>query len=230
MKKLRLNSVFSDWMLDGGIFHFLQNTDVPWKDAEISKQLDLYFHGNVAGERIISPLVRKILVDDALTDDAASTLANIIFSIYGKSWQSLYDTLSFEYNPIQNYSMTEIMDNDNTVTEYGKEVSHSGSDTSRPDLSVETEQGVYGFNSTTAVNSDIQSQKSTGSQSIEYGSKDTDSGSDTTTRNYKLTREGNIGVTTSQQMIQSERDLWLWNFFLDVVFPNVRDVLTIYIY
>lgn len=56
------------------------------------------------------------------------------------------------------------------------------------------------------------------------------SGSDTSTRNYQLTRSGNIGVTTSQQMLQSERDLWMWNFFYDVVFPDVDTVLTIPIY
>lgn len=56
------------------------------------------------------------------------------------------------------------------------------------------------------------------------------SGSDTSTRNYQLTRSGNIGVTTSQQMLQSERDLWMWSFFYDVVFPDVDTVLTIPIY
>ena len=59
---------------------------------------------------------------------------------------------------------------------------------------------------------------------------DTGSGSDTDTRNYTLTRAGNIGVTTSQQMIESERNLWLWDFFHKVVFPDVDRILTISIY
>lgn len=45
-----------------------------------------------------------------------------------------------------------------------------------------------------------------------------------------LTRSGNIGVTTSQQMIQSERELWLWNFFFEIVFPDIDEVLTLAIY
>ena len=57
-----------------------------------------------------------------------------------------------------------------------------------------------------------------------------DGGSDTHTRNYTLTRSGNIGVTTSQQMIESERALWVWNFFRDVVFPDIDRVLTIQVY
>ena len=57
-----------------------------------------------------------------------------------------------------------------------------------------------------------------------------DGGSDTNTRNYEMTRSGNIGVTTSQQMIESERAVWMWNFFHDVVFPDIDRVLTIQIY
>ena len=45
-----------------------------------------------------------------------------------------------------------------------------------------------------------------------------------------LTRSGNIGVTTSQQMIQSERELYIWNFFLDVVFPDLDKIFTLKCY
>lgn len=45
-----------------------------------------------------------------------------------------------------------------------------------------------------------------------------------------LTRSGNIGVTTSQQMIESERELWQWNFIYNVVFPSVDKILTICTY
>lgn len=59
---------------------------------------------------------------------------------------------------------------------------------------------------------------------------DAESGSNTRRRDYHLTRSGNIGVTTSQQMLQSERDLWVWNFLRDVVFPDVDYLLTIPVY
>lgn len=69
------------------------------------------------------------------------------------------------------------------------------------------------------------SETDTGTQAI------ADGGSDTSTRNYRLTRTGNIGTLTSQQMIESERNLWmLWNFFYKVVFPDVDRVLTLNIY
>lgn len=42
----------------------------------------------------------------------------------------------------------------------------------------------------------------------------------------ELTRSGNIGVTTSQQMLESERALWQWNFFKNVVFKDLDSLLT----
>ena len=81
--------------------------------------------------------------------------------------------------------------------------------------------------------------KTTGSDTTQYndrkdidagGSSNTASGKDTHTRNYRLTRSGNIGITTSQMMLQSERELWLWNFFERVVFPDIDRALTIGIY
>ena len=44
-----------------------------------------------------------------------------------------------------------------------------------------------------------------------------------------LTRKGNIGVTTTQQMMESEIRLWQWNFY-ESVFKDIDSVLTLYIY
>ena len=77
----------------------------------------------------------------------------------------------------------------------------------------------------TQLNTGTQTEADTGTQTSE------DSGSDTSTRNYRLTRSGNIGVTTSQQMLESERELWrVWNFFRGIVYPDIDRVLTIEIY
>lgn len=47
--------------------------------------------------------------------------------------------------------------------------------------------------------------------------------------NRELTREGNIGVTTTQQMMASEIDLWKWDF-IGELFKQVSDMLTLLIY
>lgn len=63
----------------------------------------------------------------------------------------------------------------------------------------------------TTTHSGTDDTTHTGTDTLVRSGSDTDtdtlSGSDTSTRNYELTRSGNIGVTTSQQMILSEREV-----------------------
>lgn len=49
---------------------------------------------------------------------------------------------------------------------------------------------------------------------------------DKMTYNTTLHRAGNIGVTTSQQMLQSSIDLWRWSFF-ETVFKDLDQILTL---
>ena len=390
----RLNDVFPNWLVGGGIFSTLQTFPVPWQNENISGALDIEYHGNISGEKIISPLVRKMKTGDVLTEGEKTLLATSILALYGVNWGKQWETLSYEYDPIENYSMTEVMTDDETVTTYGKRttrtdnlthtktgtetetpditdlrtdnLSHgktgtettvsektetrtdnlthektgtetvdidgtetrtdnlslgkNGSDTrtdnltdtTTPNLTTNTANTVHGFNSTIGVPSgeqvgtetgtsttthtgterhqynstetntgtvqnvkgetnettfntsetdtgtqtnDIdaetqttfntsetdtgtQTTRTTGNTEREYDLTDSDtgtqsvsnSGKDTNTRNYELTRMGNIGVTTSQQMLESEHLLWMWNFFHAVVFPDIDRVLTLQIY
>lgn len=262
-RRKRLNDVFNDWISTGGIFYELDSYDVPWKSKEISPELDLQYHGNRSGQKIIAPLVNTILDGaETLTPLNKTLLASTVFSLFGDNWAKQWETLSFEYNPIENYRMVENMTDDQKVTLYGKtstrtdNLTHrkTGTETGTIDddvtitnnLASNTENAIYGFNSSSGVNSSDSGTTNTGTQTTgrdgetetTYNTTDAetgtqsfaDGGTDTETRNYELTRSGNIGVTTSQQMIQSERDLWMWNFFETVVFPDIDRVLTISIY
>ena len=306
MFPIRLNDVFPDWFSGGGIFDVLQSFPVPWKDAHISEALDLEYHGNISGDKLVSPLVLKIKVGETLTEMEKTLLATTIVSICGTNWNKQWQTLLFDYNPIENYSMVERMTNDRTVDEYGRtrtrtdnlqhtktgteqdspnvtetrtdnlqhtktgteQDSPNITETKTPNLTTTDNNSVYGFNSSNAVPFDAETRQETGTDTITrtgtetktynttdadtgtsetartgtetrtYNTTDADTGtqtdaeggSDTRTRNYLLSRSGNIGVTTSQQMIESERTLWLWNFFRRVVFPDIDRVLTIQIY
>lgn len=264
---LFLNTVFSKWFSGGGVFGALQLLPVPWKNEDIALSLDIEYHGNRSGGKIVSPLVRYISNYNEpngvpLSDSEKATLCNSILSVYGANWSKQWETMQLAYNPIENYSMTEQMSNDETVNQYGKtrtrtdNLTHTktGTETGKPNLTETqtpnltnvSENTVHGFNSTAGVPSGSQSQTATGTNTntrtgtdaVEYNTTDSDTGTqtdndggqDTQTRNYKLTRSGNIGVTTSQQMIESERTLWVWNFFRDVVFPDLDRVLTLRIY
>ena len=362
----RINDAFATWYSGGGIFAALQDLSVPWASLGIADELDLEYHGNVSGEKIVSPLVRKLQTGDALSSEEIAELASIIASINAVSWSKEYATLSAQYQPVENYDMTETMTNDQTATVYGHSTTRTdnlthaktGTETQRPDLTDtrtdnlthsktgtetqtpdttetvthdtsdettydttdtrtddltdETTHGktdtrtdnlttvnkVSAYNGTSMSNSgqtdntgtqtmvasgtdtvdhdgtvtnvksgtdtidhtgtdtttrtgtdtmtyntsdtDTGTQTTThaGSDTMTYNTSDTDtgtqtqaeSGTDTQTRNYTLRRHGNIGVTTSQQMLESERSVWLWNFFRQVVYPDVDRVLSIPIY
>lgn len=52
----------------------------------------------------------------------------------------------------------------------------------------------------------------------------------TESHSYTLTRSGNIGVTTTQDMLTQERVLRAWRLFYDRVFPDLDRVLTLATY
>jgi hypothetical protein len=107
----------------------------------------------------------------------------------------------------------------NTRTETGTET--------KATTGTETNSGTSG---NTRTETGTETRQTSGTDTDTGTVTTSDSGRDTTTVTRTLTRSGNIGVTTSQQMLQSERELWAWNFFNDVVFPAVDHVLTLPIY
>lgn len=349
-KILRLTDVWPDWPVNG-IFTALSSIEgftPPWGPDPV-KSLDMQYHGNHSGHKLTSPLVDDLLDGStALTTDQKKQLAAVCVSIYGKNWAKLWSTLEFEYNPIENYDMTEA-GHDTTNGEdkgtssrtinYGKKETHDFREettdtgttditkTSKEDITRTTEEDgtrtsngdttrattgevkrehgetittdrtgetrvadeVYGFNAQQGVpdkltvtndtlhNTDVHSgtdiDTSTGSEtshqegtetthqdandsthragtetgketmgrsmdkdttgSLTHSGEDTEQGTtsqERTSDNYHtLTRRGNIGVTTSQQMITQERELWFWQFF-DQVFSDLDKVLTSPIY
>lgn len=205
--ELRLIDVFTDW-LTNGIFKALNELDVPWKTDLSSDILDLEYFGNHSGDKYISPLIQKLLVNDKLTDDKIVTLANILYAQNKYQWNKLYNIYKLEYKPIENYSMVETEQGDDTRTD----------NFTNTNQSTNTDQ-QWAFNSEdwNNVNKSDNSNNST------------NQGTSTNENNRTLTRSGNIGVTTSQQMIESEIALWQWNF-IDTLFNDVDKLLTLKIY
>lgn len=152
---------------------------------------------------------------DTLTGFALSMAAKIAVNRYATAWEHFHAIQAADYEPLNNYDMTETdtpmltksFDTDQTITDTG---SNSGS--------------VYGFNSGTAVpqtsGTDGNTRTITG-----LGTKnvETQGGSRT------LTRSGNIGITTSQQMAESELKLWKWTF-IQAVYEDLDRLITVPIY
>ena len=248
--KPKLIEVFPEWYEEsvGGIFKTLYNNygeTVPW--LSVYSELDIEYYGNISGHKTISPLIDKFIklnyetgssVPKTLTDAQKTSLAKIIVNRYQNKWKKLYAVMSAEYNPIENYSMeeTEIPDisRRHTVSD-DYEVTDKKSTESNFTVSTETEteNDVYGFNSSTPVptgdatgNSKVTTQGNA-DENVET-SKRSQTGytEETETGTRKLVRAGNIGVTTSQHMIESEIALWQWNFF-ESVYKDIDKVLTL---
>ena len=150
-------------------------------------------------------------------------------ALYGKShkyeYDKLVDTLSLEYNPIENYSMTE-----------------KGTDTRTPNIT-QTNKGVN--TNTVGIDTSITTGKTTFDKSNSFinDTKTTNAGTNTDTQDinttvttagnektvHEFTRSGNIGVTTSQQMIESERQLAMFSV-VDLFVKAIADIILIGVY
>lgn len=254
-----LREAFDGWEEGNGIFNALQNLsdDLPWKDDPNVDQsvLDIEYFGNHSGSKFCSPIVKHLLgSSDTLSEAARITLAKIILSKYFHNWKSLWATNVAEYNPIHNYDMVEhrvLKGADSEAQVETDSTQHTGTDTLSHGLTQTTTHGrgneetdyKYGINTDTS-----DPKPSDRSVSQESGQTATvDSGSDVTTKNLQdtsllnrnkvganeeeedLSRSGNIGVTTTQQMLTAERELWVWNYF-DQVFKDLDRELALMVF
>ena len=136
------------------------------------------------------------------------------------------------------------------------ETGNTGTDTTRQNTDMTTETGandssisthtINGFNSSGGVPADstktTDKTQTTGTANsnyteVEHGLTTTTDGNsnsvatDTDTDNHEITRSGNIGVTTSTQMLTQHAEMWdKWNFYETVLFAAVDRLLAIPMY
>lgn len=196
----------------------LTGVTVPW--TEDNALLDIDYVYRWSGYKSISPLVKHVLGNNStMPSSGYTTLAGIVWAHFGTPWTKAYNALMAEYNPIENYDMVE--DEDSTITD-DADTRVTGSDNANH-TTVENTHDVYGFNSSAGVpkDSDITTTGTATDLDTKY---DNERGIDRT-----LTRHGNIGVTTSQQMIESELKLRAFKFF-ERVFKDIDTLLALPIY
>lgn len=298
-ENMRLSEFTYNWMACETTFFSRLNSlglEVPWNNQDLAQSLDWDYYGNHSGSKIISPLASKLVHEEYQGDKVLQAdrdmLYTIIYNKYIDNWNKLWDAMTAEYDPIENYSMLELGRDFNhnkmtysgkekdTLTKKGKEthaITKTGSetDTYKPqgtkttkttggwtdtrsafnDNTLKADTG-RAYDSTDGV-SEIESY-STGNnayqeetkkefdkredkETITFGEPGVDR-QDINTKTFEdrednsydrdfhhLTRSGNIGVTTSQQMIESEIELRKQNFF-DLIYKDLDKVLTLMIY
>lgn len=154
-----------------------------WSTLDNTTAIDHRLY-NFFGDKAFDPSFSK-LDNSAITAAVADFINSKVYEL-----DKLYATTEAEYDPIQNYSMTE-----------------SGTDITASSSSGDTTDYTTSYNSS--------SENKTG--------KSEAAGESSSTLTHSFTRSGNIGVTTSQQMLQSERELAHFDFIgyvADLIIEN----------
>lgn len=153
-------------------------------------------------------------------------------------WTKLYESMHFEYNPIWNKDGTidetithNLAGTDNRTQDITRtdNLSHS-EDYTRTDNLAHTDDAttttdVYGYNSSTGApktlvtvdndTSDTGTQRTAGTSSntgtVRNAGTDNRSTSDTGTITTSRTEQGNIGLTSTQELIKQQRDVVQFN-------------------
>lgn len=149
---------------------------------------------------------------------ANDEIAKVIKLRFKDKWNKIYSALLEEYNPLENYNMLQEETPDVTKTRKTNTATDITTSTSS-----NSENGVVGFNST--LPNKATTSKQTGQVNVTGDSlSNQEDVEETETGKRTLTRSGNIGVTTSQQMLESELKLREYDFYL-IVFKDLDKIL-----
>lgn len=163
-------------------------------------------------------------------------------------WEELYKTTQYEYNPIWNKDGTveetitrDLATTEDVTTNVDREDkltdknTRNFEDKETRDLDDEALSSVYGFNSSTEAPSDkvhtdyngTDTFNHTGTDTVDHtGTQDvdttvdrdtTDTGTITTTR----TEQGNIGLTSTQELIRQQREIVQINI-IDIIIDDFK--------
>lgn len=121
------------------------------------------------------------------------------------TWNHLASTLTAEYNPIENYDRMEEWEDSSTNTSRYTNIANNTSSGS-------TKEQVYGYNN---LNTPADNSASNSSSTSADTSDSTGTGISAGSRKGRA--HGNIGVTTTQEMLESERRVAMFNFYDEVI-------------
>lgn len=157
-----------------------------------------------------------------------------------KTWEELYKTTIQDYNPIYNYDRTEetadIRSGTRKLSEDTSSNTKQNGDTSVTDTSSDSSE-----HTTSADNSDtyepgykdVSSRQDTqASESSNRVDVTGDRAVDETTGetySHKLRAYGNIGVTTTQEMLEAQRKLVRYNIYNEIA-DSFKEEFCLYIY
>lgn len=174
-----------------------------------------------SGDKLISNLVKRLLTQFGLEEDDGkyvpsylfyNTIAYTLLSQYKRKWIDLIDTYSIEFDALKPFNMSS---HDEILSDHLESDNNNASQNAGQSI---VENSHYGFNSSNAspVDRDNSSDNSSSSRTEHYERDNT--------REREITRSGNIGNKSNQELMKQQRDMLNWIFF-DTMFKDLDRVL-----
>lgn len=188
--------------------------------------IDMDYLYNHSGYKKISVFLSAAMeLFNGMTDDVYNRINSILEVRFLKKWQSLWDSLSFDYDPISPYDMkiTEdtketlmetsskfdtkthkddntriVSDIDNVIDTFTGKYEGSNQETSENSKSSTNNNNVYAYNSTDATNYDEDLSAET--------SKDTTDGTNTRSTDESRTKKDTRDITTNDDLSHTENN------------------------
>lgn len=233
-----LFSVINQYVLDS---LWTTGTPAPMDAAELTAlSNNLWtrtFNRDVSDTLSVAYTIYNIDIDN-MTDSQVQSLMTMLFTVYKDKWTKLWNNIFLQtYNPIWN------VDGEESTTrtyEYGKretntkdfeiEHEHGTTDTETVTNNI-TDNDVYGFNSSTPVgaskstNNGSRTNVGSGSDTDVHSGTDDYQQSGVDTERITHTRQGNIGVTKSTELLDSELTLReKFNYFAIITKDIIREI------
>lgn len=174
---------------------------VPWHGAGYVSQLDLGYYWHSA-QKLISPVVFDVSGNienihsdlSELTQPQRTQIAGMIYQMFNRKWTRLWEVYEIEYNPINNYSMTETETIDNDIQRNGTDTGTVSND----NTGTITDNGTEGGESAVAHTGTVSNQKTQGGTvTTDTDTTVTDNGTEGGTRTTTIDTDTTNGGTVT---------------------------------
>lgn len=148
-----------------------------------------------------------------LTEDFGIAEIQNIFNDVSKHWRDIFNLLKLEYAPLENYNMIE---SNKELIERDK--SYQTNDTNNTLKTSTFDSETLRDNTKTTISTDITNK-------YDNTLSDSDTGINSNEKHTFInTKKGNLGVTTSQQMLKSEIEIRLIDYVKKFVLYFVDEI------
>lgn len=200
---------------------FEQDYMVHSADKIVTKEVIMDILRDFDGAEFFEKLMEGFTKDDlrsAIQYTRGNTLQRAVERFMARSWENIskiYNAYTTQYKPLDNYAMVEDMD-------YTPKAKQTVTSSNKSKTDTTTDVGVYGFNSTVAVPSSTTDSGTT--QLKADNEMETTTSYDGEKDNTHTERSGNIGVTTSQRMLEAEINVRKLEI-LELIFQGLDEVI-----